>query len=155
MVTPATHKNLVLTDMQIKGSTTADEQSATAANDFNLSITGAIQGRPGLTLIEKAALAYIHKHPGCSNLGLETLLGFKVRGVEDLLNRLRSQGLVTQDGQGRARTHRLTFEVGPTTPPPYEPSESTQPHTPRGNNEIVKSHTPRGPLTALNSLEDT
>jgi hypothetical protein len=119
----------------------ADAPSVPAETDFNLTIPVAIHSQPGLTLVEKAALAFIHKHPGCSNHGLAKLLGFKIRGVEALLKRLRAQGLIVQHGQGRARTHRLTFEV--------------EPRTQRGNSKAVESHAQRGVQTALDSLQAT
>jgi hypothetical protein len=127
--------------MQLTAITGADAPSAPAEANFNLAIPSAINSQPGLTLVEKAALAFIHKHPACSNRGLAKLLGFKVRGVEALLKRLRGQGLITQHGQGRARTHRLTFEV--------------EPRIQRGNKDAVESHAQRGVRAALDSLQAT
>jgi hypothetical protein len=103
--------------------------------DITITIPAAIAAVPDLTLAERVALAFIHDHPVSSNLALAHLLGISVRGVEDLLSRLRQKNLIQRDGKGRAREHRLTFPV--------------QSHTKCGNAETTSSHAKRGHLEVV------
>ena len=82
---------------------------------MSLTIPEAIATRDDLSLIEKVALSIIVRYPRCSNQRLAGELGFSVRGVENLLVRLRRRGLVEQVGKGSARRLRLTFEPEPHT----------------------------------------
>jgi hypothetical protein len=79
--------------------------------DINIVIPAAIAALPGLNLSERVALAHIAKRPGCSNASLAKLLGVSMRGAEDLLRRLRDNGLIQAFGKGRARQHVLLFPV--------------------------------------------
>jgi hypothetical protein len=79
--------------------------------DLNIVIPAAIAALPGLNLSERVALAHIAKRPGCSNAALAKLLGVSVRGAENLLRRLRANGLIQPVGRGRARQHVLLFPV--------------------------------------------
>lgn len=79
--------------------------------DINILIPAAIATLPGLNLAERVALAHIAKRPGCSNAALAKVLGVSVRGAEDLVRRLRDNGLIQAVGKGRARRHILLFPV--------------------------------------------
>lgn len=97
------------------------------AEDLTIRIPAAIRGLPGLTLAERTALARLDKWPGSSNSALAKLLGISKRGAENLLRRLRRQGLIHQIGKGRARRHKLTFHV--------------EQHTLCGKSEQQEAHT--------------
>lgn len=95
--------------------------------DTNIVVPAAIAALPGLSLSERAALAHIEKRPGCSNASLGKLLGMTVRGAENLLRRLRDNGLIQAFGKGRARQHVLLFPM--------------EHHTSCGKTDDGKSHT--------------
>lgn len=78
--------------------------------DISITIPAAIAAL-SLTLVERAALAHVAQHPGCSNRTLSKLLGISVRGAENLLRRLRDRKYIRQGGEGRARRLALTFPV--------------------------------------------
>src|SRR6266436_1386743 len=105
-------------------------------------IPGEVVCLPDLTIAERITLAHINEFPGCSNFRLAKLLGISVRGVEEMLRRLRERGLIEQVGSGRARTLRLVFPVEHHTK--CEENEDAESHIKRGGNEIVESHTPWG-----------
>lgn len=80
------------------------------STDIEIRIPAAI-GALELSIAEKIVLAHIAIFPGCSNARLAKLIGGTCRGVENLLRRLRQNGLIEQSGKGRARRHRLLFYV--------------------------------------------
>ncbi len=106
---------------------------------MNITIPAAIAGLNCLNLTERVALAHIHEYPGSSNAVLARRLGLSVRGVEDLLKRLRQQGYVKLSGESRARTHQLTFDV---------PTDDV------GNAKTVDAHENCGGESKTESSED-
>ena len=78
--------------------------------DIEIRIPAAIAALE-LSIAEKIVLAHIANFPGCSNARLAKLIGGTCRGVENLLRRLRQNGLIEQSGKGRARRHRVLFYV--------------------------------------------
>lgn len=109
-----------------QGPTDKHPESMNPPKEITFTIRAPIAALPNLTLIERVALANIGEHPGCSNAPLAKLLGISVRGVEDLLRRLRDSGLIRQIGKGRARQLNLTFPV--------------EQHISRGQSENSVSH---------------
>jgi hypothetical protein len=76
-------------------------------DEVNIVIPGFIAHREGLSLIEKIALAAIHKNPRISNATLAKRLELSVRGVENLLARLKENDAICQIGSGCARRLRI------------------------------------------------
>jgi hypothetical protein len=78
---------------------------------ITLVIPAGIAALPNVSLLERAALAFIHEHPHCRNAALARHLGISVRGVEALVHRLRALGHIRSAGRGRARHLTMTFPV--------------------------------------------
>ncbi len=83
-------------------------------NEITLKIPAPIAARPGLTLHERVALAFVHEHPRCRNITLARHLGISVRGAEAMLRRLRQLGHIRSAGRGRARRMEVSFPAEPT-----------------------------------------
>lgn len=88
---------------------TAQQQPAN--KNITIIIPEEIAERPGLSLVEKIALAFIDRYPRYANHRLARELGMSLRGIENLLVRLRHNGQIVRVGKGCARTLRLTFHV--------------------------------------------
>lgn len=101
---------------------------------LTITVPEAIAVRADLSLVEKIALSIIVRYARCSNQKLARELGLSVRGVENLLVRLRRHNLIRQVGNGSARTLRLTFPVEHHTS--CENSESPQTTTKCGTAEF-------------------